>query len=65
LEAGESDKQAYWDGQELPGDEAKIVPDLPVDAVPIAESSKGRSKLLLMFGTILLLGAGAAAYFVL
>jgi hypothetical protein len=65
LEAGESAKQAYWDGQDLPGDEAKVVPDLPVDAVPISESGKGRSKLLIMFGTILLLGAGAAAYFVL
>ena len=65
LEAGESAKQAYWDGQELPGDEAKIVPDLPADALPIPESGKGKSKLLIMVGAILVLGAGAAAYLLL
>ena len=65
LEAGESAKQAYWDGQEIPDDEAKIVPDLPADANPISESRQGKSKLLMMFGAILVLGAGAAAYLLL
>ena len=67
LEAGESAKQAYWDGQELPGDEAKIVPDLPTDATPAleAENGGGRGKLLMLVVAGLAVAGAAAAMFVL
>ena len=63
LEAGESAKQAYWDGQDLPDDEAKIVPDLPVDAHP--EPGKGKSRRPLLLFSAFIIAAGAAAYLLL
>ena len=67
LEASESAKQAYWEGQELPGDEAKIVPDLPADALPALDptSGGGGRKLLLAAVAVLTIAGAAAAMFVL
>ncbi len=63
LAAGEAEKQAYWDAQEEPASEEKVVPDLPTQAVPLeAETPPSPlSKMLLIGG--LLTGLGAAAYF--
>ena len=66
LEAGEAAKQAYWDAQELPDDEAKIVPDLPSNPTPVgneAESSRGLVFKLGIAATLLLMGVGAAVVF--
>ena len=64
LEAGERAKQAYWDGQALPGDEAKIVPDLPADARPAldAEQGGGGRKLLIVVAVVATAGAAAAMF---
>ena len=65
LEAGAAEKEAYWDSQELPGDEAKIVPDLPTDATALDAEDGGRaSKLKLLVAVVVILaGAGAAFTF--
>ena len=64
LDAGEAAKQAYWDEQELPGDEAKVVPDLPASADPLPEEGdrRGGSKLKLLVVVVVGLIAGGAAY---
>jgi len=44
LEAEAAAKQAYWEAQEnLPGDEAKIVPDLPSNAEALATENASKS----------------------
>ena len=67
LEAGESAKQAYWEGQDLPGDEAKIVPDLPADTRPAAQSDKasGGAMKWLLLGAVVVAGAAGAVVFLL
>jgi hypothetical protein len=47
LEAEAAAKQAYWEAQgNLPGDEAKIVPDLPSNAEALATENASESSLL-------------------
>lgn len=59
LEAEAAAKQAYWDAQEaLPGEEAKIVPDLPNDAqTPAGEDTSSRPLLPKLVAGVVLLGA--------
>ena len=63
LEAGAAEKEAYWDSQELPGDEPKIVPDLPANATALNAEGAGKgSKLKLVFAAIVILAGAGAAY---
>jgi hypothetical protein len=59
MEAEAAAKQAYWDTQEaLPGEEAKIVPDLPTDAqTPAGEDTSSRPLLPKLVAGVVLLGA--------
>ena len=63
LEAGAAEKEAYWDSHELPGDEVKIVPDLPTNATALNAEETGKgSKLKLFFAAIVILAGAGAAY---
>jgi hypothetical protein len=59
LEAEAAAKQAYWDAQEaLPGEEAKVVPDLPTDAqIPAGEDTSSNPLLPKLVAGVVLLGA--------
>ena len=57
-------KQAYWDAQgNLPDEEAKIVPDLPTNAVPAMAAEEEKNtlpmKIAIAVGVVVLLGAAA------